>query len=202
MSQNRTIVAFHHTECVPRHIRNARLDERAHGSALGGLEKQPARSDELERVPFDRVVAGREHQAAGRVVMLHRQLAGRRGREPDIHHRAPHRLQRAHRDAVEHGAGHPTVPTQHHGARRCPPTGPRRRRPRRTARPPRASGPHQPARGFPIHSPSARRGPCVLLEGKPKLVRAVERAKREPASALHPLRPALTFRRLLRRTAP
>ena len=53
--------------------------------------KSPLGPDELERVPLDRVVAGRDHQAARGVMVLDGQLAGRRRGQPDVDHVAPDR---------------------------------------------------------------------------------------------------------------
>ena len=96
-------------ELVPLHVVDAALHERAHRLPLVLLEEQARRADELQRVPLDGIVAGREHQAAARVVVLDRQLAARRRGEADVDHVAAGRHQRRHRDRLEHRARHAAV---------------------------------------------------------------------------------------------
>ena len=85
------------------------LDQRAHLDRPRRLEEQARRADELERVPLDGVVARGDHQAAGGMVVLDGELAGRRRREPDVDDVAADRLERGEDDAMEHRAGDAAV---------------------------------------------------------------------------------------------
>ena len=104
------------TKRVPGRPRNAAIHQRAHFLAFIGREKKSRRADEFERVPLDGVVAGRNAEATGRMVMLDGQLDGGGGCHADIDHGAADRLQRAMDDAREHRSGHPTVTSHDNGA--------------------------------------------------------------------------------------
>jgi hypothetical protein len=51
----------------------------AYPRARGSIKKDAIGPDELERVPFDGIVAGGEDDAAGGPMMLHRELYRRSG---------------------------------------------------------------------------------------------------------------------------
>ena len=69
--------------------------------------------DQLERIPLDGVVAGRQHEPPRGVVVLYGQLAARRRREPDVDDVAADELQRADDDAVKHRSRDAAIPTDH-----------------------------------------------------------------------------------------
>ena len=96
-------------ERVPGCARNTTVHQRAHVRAFIGREKEPRRPDELECVPLDRIVAGRDAEAAGRVVVFDGQLDGGSGCHTDVDHGAANRLQCAVHNAREHRSGDSTV---------------------------------------------------------------------------------------------
>lgn len=89
MSLNRTIIDGYLAEVIPARSRNTPINQRPHLGAFAGLEKKSRRADELEGVPFDRIVARRDHEAARCVVIFHRELTGRCRREADVDYGAP-----------------------------------------------------------------------------------------------------------------
>ena len=94
-------------DSVPMRIpAGARRSGRRPGSrtALPGvaIEEDPVGPDELERVPFDRIVAGREDQPGAGTMMLHRHLHGRRRHHADVDHVDADRLKPGRRRAREH----------------------------------------------------------------------------------------------------
>jgi hypothetical protein len=95
VSLNGTVIGLDLAKLIPTGSGNSRFDQGAHLHTLGVLEKQTRRPDEFERIPLDRVVTGRNHQAARCVVMLDSELAGWRRRQPDVDHIASNRLKRA-----------------------------------------------------------------------------------------------------------
>ena len=76
----------HHPDPVPARTRRPLLRQRAHRAPRLGIEEDPVGTDELERVPLDRVVARREDQPRTGVMLLHREL--HRGRRHDARGRA------------------------------------------------------------------------------------------------------------------
>jgi hypothetical protein len=101
VSRNRTIVNGDRAQLVPRRARDPTIHERAHFGAFSGFQKQPGRADELERIPLDRIVARRNHEAAGGMMVLDGELAGGRGGETDVDHVAADRLKRGQDHPVE-----------------------------------------------------------------------------------------------------
>ncbi len=57
MLSRRVLVLSHGSELVPRRSRDVSLDDLPHLCSFLGIEKQSRRADELERVPFDGIVA-------------------------------------------------------------------------------------------------------------------------------------------------
>ena len=96
-------------ELVPGRARNLSIDDFPHVRRFGAVEKQSRRADELERVPLDRVVARRDGQTAGRVVVLDRELHRRRRHHADVEHVAPDRLERGVHHRLKHRARHAAV---------------------------------------------------------------------------------------------
>src|SRR6185436_1376967 len=90
-------------------MRNVSIDDRAHLSALGVIEKKPSGSDELERVPFDWIVARRDGKSAGGVVMLDGKLDSWRRCNSDVHDVAPCGFECAQHHAVDQCPRHSTV---------------------------------------------------------------------------------------------
>jgi hypothetical protein len=103
------LVRLDRPEAVPARARHPGLHEAPHRRPLVRLEKEPARADELEGVPLDRVVARRDHEPPRGAQLLDRQLRRRRGRQPEVDDPAADRLERGEHRAVEHRPRHPAV---------------------------------------------------------------------------------------------
>ena len=115
MPVNRLVVRPDISELIPCRARDAACRRVAHSRPFRPGQKQPGGADELERVPLDRVVARGDREAARRVMCLYRELNGRRWREPNIDHVAPHRLQGSDDGAVKHRTRHAAVATDDDG---------------------------------------------------------------------------------------
>src|SRR6185312_10780888 len=113
MLLDRLLVDPHLPKQIPRRARKRALDYAAHLHPFSSIQEQSARPDELERVPFDRIVTGRDRQPARGVMMLDRELNRWRGRESDVDHIATNRLQRRERRAMKHRSGHTRVASAH-----------------------------------------------------------------------------------------
>src|SRR5450759_1161764 len=70
----RVLVLSHDSELVPGRSRYVSLHDLSHLRPFRGIEKQPGWTNELERVPLDRVVARGDGEAAGGLVALDGQL--------------------------------------------------------------------------------------------------------------------------------
>jgi hypothetical protein len=82
-----------------------------HFRGFRAIEKEAGRTDELERVPLDRIMARRDSETASRLVVLDRELNGWSWNHSDIEYIASNRLERGVHDRLEHGAGHAAVTT-------------------------------------------------------------------------------------------
>ena len=109
MLARRVLVLRHRPQLVPCRARDVALDDLSHLRCLGAIEKKPRRSNELQGIPFDRIVTGGDGKSAGGVVMLYRQLHRRRRHHPDIDHVTSNRLQRGVDGGLEHRARDATV---------------------------------------------------------------------------------------------
>jgi len=56
---NGPLIASDHAKLVPRHAGNTAPDKSAHRRRFLVIEEQPSGADELQRIPFDRVVTSR-----------------------------------------------------------------------------------------------------------------------------------------------
>lgn len=101
---------------IPVDVGNPAARGLAHGCGVSRGEKQAVGSYELERVPLDRVVAGRDREATGGVMMLHRQLNGGRRCHSDVYRIAAHALEGGDDHTMKERSGDAAVPADHHGA--------------------------------------------------------------------------------------
>ncbi len=104
----------HHAESLPAVPHRALLGQRAHRGTGIAIEEDPVRAHELERVPFDRVVARREDEPGAGVVLLHRHLHRRRRHDAEVDHVHAHRHEPRRRGVREHRSAGPRVAPQHH----------------------------------------------------------------------------------------
>src|SRR5436309_3335826 len=84
-------------------------------SPVRSVEKNAIRSDELEGVPLDRVVARRDDDPAARLVVLHGELHGGRRHETHVDHVAARGGEPGHRRPGERGAGRARIAPDHDG---------------------------------------------------------------------------------------
>ena len=114
MTADRAAVAGHLADGVPPRARRALLGQTAHLGTGHGIEKDAIRTNELERVPFDRVVTGGEDQPRPGVVVLDGHLHRRRGHDAEIDHVNAHRQKAGDGGVAEHRPGRPGIAPQHH----------------------------------------------------------------------------------------
>jgi len=123
--------------------------------AIDAIEEDSIGPDELEGVPFDRVMTRRDRDPAAGPVMLDRELHGRRGHEADIDHVAADGVEPGGDGGGEHRAGRARISSQHD--RR---TGPRATGTRPLAQPeaegPRPSGDDVRGQVLPYNASDAR----------------------------------------------
>src|SRR6266545_779180 len=86
--------------------------------AVHPVQEDPIWPDELERVPFDGVVARRDRDPAPGPVVLDRELHGRRGYEADVDHIAADGLEPGADRGGEHRAGGARIPADDDGRTR------------------------------------------------------------------------------------
>jgi hypothetical protein len=117
MARDRPIVRRDASKGVPAAPGQlAVLDQRAQPLALLGLDEQPVRPHELERVPLGRIVARGDRDPARRAVVRHRQLDRGRGQQPAVDHLATHRQEASLRCCSKHRARDAGIATHHDGA--------------------------------------------------------------------------------------
>jgi hypothetical protein len=112
---HRRRVLSHLAEAVPAHSRRPLLGQRPYPLARLGVQENPVRADELERVPFDRVMTRRQDQTRAGVMMFHRHLHGRGRHHAEVDHIHADRHQAGRRGSREHRPAGPAVPAEHHG---------------------------------------------------------------------------------------
>ncbi len=86
-----------------------------HPGRAVAIEKDAVGTDELERIPLDRVVARGEHDAPGGTVVQSGELCRGSGGEPEIDHIAADGHEPRDRGVREHRAGNTGVTSQHDG---------------------------------------------------------------------------------------
>src|SRR4029079_18400612 len=97
------------SKLIPGHPWNFSIHDRAHLCAFCTIEKQSRWTDELERVPLDRIMTRSYCESSRGMMVLDRELNRRRRRHSDIDHVASNRLQRTDHRPVKHRAGYATV---------------------------------------------------------------------------------------------
>ena len=90
MSSNCLCIRGRRAERVPGGAGEAGVGRRSKAQAVVLIQKQTRRPDELERIPLHRVVAGRDCEATGGVMMLDGKLHGRGRHNTDIDDLASH----------------------------------------------------------------------------------------------------------------
>ena len=111
---NRIGIGTHLADPIPTHSGRSLFRELSDPLAVGRVQEDPVRTDELEGVPLDRVVARREDQARPGVVMLDRELDRGRGDDAEVYDVHSHRHQTRRSGVSEHGAAGAGVATQDH----------------------------------------------------------------------------------------
>ena len=109
MPRNRIGIEGRGAEFVPGGAGKTGVGCSTEAQAVGLIEKLAGRPDELERVPLHRIVAGRDGEAAGGMMELHRQLHAGRRHDPDVDHLTADRLEGGEDDSVEERPRNPAV---------------------------------------------------------------------------------------------
>src|SRR6187549_3022321 len=87
---NGALIAGDHAKFVPRDAGNTAPDKGAHRRRFLVIEEQSRGTDELQRIPLNRVVTGRNRQSTRGMQVFDRELKSRRWRHVEIDDGGPH----------------------------------------------------------------------------------------------------------------